>query len=89
MTYQFDAVVDRSGNHSAKYDERKKKFGTEDVIPLWIADMDFKTAQPIIDALKARAEEGIWAIPPGRTAILRPFGAGRSAATAGISTSPS
>ena len=33
MTYQFDAVVDRSGNHSAKYDERKKKFGTEDVIP--------------------------------------------------------
>ena len=48
MTYQFDAVVDRSGNHSAKYDERKKKFGTEDVIPLWIADMDFKTAQPII-----------------------------------------
>ena len=60
MTYQFDAVVDRSGNHSAKYDERKKKFGTENVIPLWIADMDFKTAQPIIDALKARAEEGIW-----------------------------
>ena len=52
MTYQFDAVVDRSGNHSAKYDERKKKFGTEDVIPLWIADMDFKTAQPIIDACK-------------------------------------
>mgnify|MGYP000476611869 CR=1 FL=1 len=47
MTYQFDAVVDRSGNHSAKYDERKKKFGTEDVIPLWIADMDFKTAQPL------------------------------------------
>ena len=69
MTYQFDAVVDRSGNHSAKYDERKKKFGTENVIPLWIADMDFKTAQPIIDALKA--------------------GAGRSAATAGTSTSPS
>ena len=30
------------------------------MIPLWIADMDFKTAQPVIDALKARAEEGIW-----------------------------
>ena len=60
MTYQFDTIVDRSGNHSAKYDERKKKFGTDDVIPLWIADMDFRTAQPIIDALKARAEEGIW-----------------------------
>ena len=60
MQYNFDAVVDRSGNHAAKYDERKKKFGTEDVIPLWIADMDFRTAQPIIDALTARAQEGIW-----------------------------
>lgn len=60
MRYDFDTVVDRSGNHAAKYDERMKKFGTEDVIPLWIADMDFRTAQPIIDALKARAEEGIW-----------------------------
>ena len=60
MRYDFDQVVDRSGNLSAKYDERVKKFGTEDVIPLWIADMDFKTAQPIIDALRRRAEEGIW-----------------------------
>ena len=60
MIYQFDAIVDRSNNHSAKYDERKKKFGTDDVIPLWIADMDFKTAQPIIDALGRRAQEGIW-----------------------------
>ena len=60
MQYDFDQVVDRSGNHAAKYDERKKKFGTEDVIPLWIADMDFRTAQPIIDALTARAQEGIW-----------------------------
>ena len=60
MKYDFDSVIDRSQNCSAKYDERKKKFGTDDVIPLWIADMDFKTAQPIIDALKARAEEGIW-----------------------------
>lgn len=60
MQYDFDQVVDRSKNLSAKYDERVKKFGTDDVIPLWIADMDFRTAQPVIDALKARAEEGIW-----------------------------
>ena len=60
MHYDFDQIIDRSRNHSAKYDERKKKFGTDDVIPLWIADMDFKTAQPIIDALTARAQEGIW-----------------------------
>ena len=60
MKYDFDQIVDRSHNHSAKYDERMKKFGTENVIPLWIADMDFKTAQPVIDALAARAQEGIW-----------------------------
>ena len=60
MKYDFDQIVDRSGNHSAKYDERKKKFGTEDVIPLWIADMDFRTCQPVIDALTARAQEGLW-----------------------------
>ena len=60
MKYDFDAIVDRSENRSAKYDERIKKFGTSDVIPLWIADMDFRTAQPIIDALKARADQGLW-----------------------------
>ena len=60
MQYDFDQVVDRSKNLSAKYDERVKKFGTDDVIPLWIADMDFRTCQPVIDALTARAQEGIW-----------------------------
>ena len=42
MIYNFDEIIDRSGNHSAKYDERMKKFGTNDVIPLWIADMKKK-----------------------------------------------
>lgn len=60
MKYNFDEVIDRSNNLSSKYDERIKKFGTSDVIPLWVADMDFKTADPIIQALKKRAEEGIW-----------------------------
>ena len=60
MKYNFDEVIDRSGNRASKYDERRKNFGTDDVIPLWIADMDFRTAQPIIDACKAKAEEGIW-----------------------------
>ena len=60
MCYDFDQIIDRSGNHAAKYDERAKKFGTSDVIPLWIADMDFRTCQPVIDALTARAQEGIW-----------------------------
>lgn len=72
MQYDFDQVVDRSKNLSAKYDERVKKFGTDDVIPLWIADMDFRTAQPVIDALKARPRRASGATPPGPPAISRP-----------------
>ncbi len=60
MVYNFDEVIDRSNNRSSKYDERLKKFGTMDVIPLWVADMDFRTAQPIIDACMEKAKEGIW-----------------------------
>ncbi|GAA6293648.1 PatB family C-S lyase [Enterocloster asparagiformis] len=60
MKYDFDQVIDRSGNRASKYDERVMKFGTDKVIPLWVADMDFKTAQPIIDTCVKKAEEGIW-----------------------------
>ena len=60
MKYNFDEVIDRGNTHSSKYDERMMKFGTDDVIPLWVADMDFRTAQPIIDACVKKAEEGIW-----------------------------
>lgn len=60
MKYNFDEVIDRSQNRSSKYDERLMKFGRADVIPLWVADMDFRTAQPIIDACEKKAKEGIW-----------------------------
>lgn len=60
MKYSFDEVIDRTGNRCAKYDERLQKFGRADVLPLWVADMDFKTAQPIIDACAAKAKEDIW-----------------------------
>nr|WP_312580027.1 PatB family C-S lyase [Sedimentibacter sp.] len=60
MKYNFNEIVDRSNNFSAKFDEREKKFGTSDVIPLWIADMDFKVAKPITDAIMKRAEQGIF-----------------------------
>ncbi|WP_195939710.1 MalY/PatB family protein [Romboutsia sp. 1001713B170131_170501_G6] len=60
MIYNFDEVMDRSNNFSAKYDEAKNKFGRDDIIPLWIADMDLKTAQPIIDAMIGRANQGMF-----------------------------
>ncbi len=60
MKYNFDKIVDRNNTHAVKYDERVKNFGTDDVIPLWIADMDFETAQPVKDAVMKRAAHGIY-----------------------------
>lgn len=60
MIYNFDERIDRKNNNAAKFEEAYLHFGSNDVIPLWIADMDFKTAQPIIDAVRERAEQGIF-----------------------------
>lgn len=62
LKYDFDEVIDRSGTNSAKWDKDtlREMFGAEDVLPFWVADMDFKAAQPIIDAVVKRAEHGIY-----------------------------
>jgi cystathionine beta-lyase len=56
MKYNFDQVIDRKNTDSAKWGNIKSMFGSVDVIPMWVADMDFPAAQPIIDAIKKRAE---------------------------------
>lgn len=60
MRYNFDEIIDRNNQHAAKYEERGKKFGKKDVIPLWVADMDFRAPQPVIDALEEKARHGIF-----------------------------
>ena len=60
MHYDFDAVVDRHNTNSAKWDFCDKFFGTKDVLPLWVADMDFRSPQPVIDAVRRVAEHGIF-----------------------------
>ena len=60
MKYNFDEVVCRDGTNAFKYDLRKSVFGRNDVIPLWVADMDFRTAQPVIDAVEKAAQLGIY-----------------------------
>ncbi len=60
MVYNFDEIVDRSQNYAAKFEEAELHYGTNNVIPLWIADMDFRTAPCIVDAIKARADQGIF-----------------------------
>lgn len=56
MKYDFDQVCDRKSTDCLKWDMVKSIFGREDLIPMWVADMDFPVAQPVIDALKKRAE---------------------------------
>ncbi len=56
MKYDFDQVCDRKKTDCYKWDLVQSIFGSEDVIPMWVADMDFPVARPIVDALKKRAE---------------------------------
>ena len=60
MTYDFDKVYDRRGTLSLKYDGCQRIFGSSDVIPLWVADMDFRCAPAIIEATKTVANHGIF-----------------------------
>jgi cystathionine beta-lyase len=62
MKYNFDEAIDRTKYHSVKWDELKTKFGDipEDVLPMWIADMEFRSPQPVIEAIKKAAEHGIY-----------------------------
>ncbi len=56
MQNNFDEKIVRRGTNSYKWDSKTN----DDIIPLWVADMDFKTAQPIIDALTNRVQHGIF-----------------------------
>lgn len=57
---RFDAEIDRTGTFTVKYDGRAEKFGRTDVIPLWVADMDFAAPAAVTKALTARATHPIY-----------------------------
>ena len=54
MTYNFDQIVERRGTNCVKWDE----FSDPDIIPLWVADMDFETAPCVLQALRERMQHG-------------------------------
>lgn len=57
--YDFDAVIERRGTSCLKYDALKERFGKDNLIPLWVADMDFATPDFIMDALRERLEHPV------------------------------
>lgn len=56
----FDSVVERKGTDCLKYDFAVKRGKPENILPMWVADMDFRTSKQVIEAITARAAHGIY-----------------------------
>ncbi len=56
MDFDFDSIIDRQHTSSLKWE----RYGNRDVIPLWVADMDFSSPPAVIDALKTRVAHGVF-----------------------------
>ncbi|GIM57005.1 cystathionine beta-lyase [Capnocytophaga canimorsus] len=60
MKYNFDEVIDRKGTDATKIDTLQERWGRTDLLPLWVADMDFRTPPFIVDTLKKRIENEVF-----------------------------
>ena len=59
-TYNFDKIINRKGTNCLKYDFGMKRKGRDDLLPLWVADMDFPTAPGIQKSLSDAVAHGIY-----------------------------
>lgn len=59
-TYNFDELIDRTNTNCIKYDARTAFFGKDDLLPLWVADMDFRTPDFIVEAIQKRADHTVY-----------------------------
>ena len=66
MTFDFDKVIDRRGTNCLKYDFAVERGRKEDILPLWVADMDFQTAPGIQERLRAAVDHGIFGYSDGK-----------------------
>jgi len=60
MNYNFDQIIDRRKTCSVKWDFNQQIFGYGDILPLWVADMDFQAPEAVVEALVDRARHGIF-----------------------------
>lgn len=58
--YDFDTVIDRQNTNSLKYDFAVERGRPADVLPLWVADMDFRAPEPVLEALRHSVDHGIF-----------------------------
>jgi cystathionine beta-lyase len=59
LKFDLDKLVDRRGTDSYKWDGNERLFGRADLLPFWVADMDFATPQPILDAISKRVDHPV------------------------------
>ncbi len=57
---QFDQVIERRNSGSVKWDLVEELYGSRDVLPMWVADMDFHAPRPVVEAIVARAQHGVY-----------------------------
>lgn len=60
MKYNFDKIIDRQGTDSLKYGELEERYGCKNLLPMWIADMDFAVAPEIVKALTDRVQHAVF-----------------------------
>lgn len=60
MAYDFNKIIDRSGSGDLKHEVLKERYGRADLLPLWVADMDFETPEFITDALRRRLDHSLF-----------------------------
>lgn len=60
MNYDFDTPIDRRGTSSVKWDNLDKSFGVDDILPMWVADMDFSCPKAIMDSIERRNSHGVF-----------------------------
>lgn len=58
--FDFDRIIDRRGTNSYKWDQSQALFGDPDILPLWVADMDFQSPPEVVEALAERAAHGVY-----------------------------
>ncbi len=73
MRVNLDEVLDRTGSNAMKWEYTKNVFGRDDVLPLWVADMDFPTPQEVTDAIVERAQHPIYGYPGTPDALKKAF----------------
>lgn len=57
--FDFDQPIERRGTDSYKWDDNERLFGRGDLLPFWVADMDFATPEPILEAIRKRTEHPV------------------------------